>query len=87
MSKFKEEFQASHIYLALATGISIIGMALLSKYILPVPLGYLDLAIPPFFATIFETVYKKHKGKKICTSRYWVAAILIATVIVVIMHL
>jgi len=79
--------RSPHIYIALATGISIVVMAYLSKRVLPRPLGYLDRAIPPFLATVFESVYSKHKDKRICTPWYWVASIFVASAIVIIIHL
>ena len=87
MSKFKELVKSPHIQIALATGFSIIVMAYFSKRILPEPIGYLQLAIPPFLATIFESLLGKHKESKICTTWYWVVAILVATAFVILFHI
>ncbi len=67
MSKIKEFFRSPHIKIALATGFSIIVMAIFSKRILPEPISYLSLAIPPFIATIFELLLEKHKDSKFLT--------------------
>jgi predicted histidine transporter YuiF (NhaC family) len=56
MQKLKELIKSPHIQIALATGVSIIVLAYFSKKILPEPIGYLPLAIPPFIATIYEAV-------------------------------
>ena len=87
MSKFKEELKSPHIYIALATGFSIIILAFVSKRVLLEPIGYLSLAMPPFIATIFESLYSRYKDSKICTTWYWVVAILAATAFVIIFHM
>jgi len=87
MSKIKSFFSSPHIQIALATGFSIILMAIFSKRILPEPIGYLSLAIPPFIATIFELLLERHKGSKFLNPLCWIAAILVATAIVILFHL
>ena len=87
MQKFKELLKSSHIQIALATGICIIVMAYFSKRILPEPIGYLPIAIPPFIASIYEAVAAKHKNKKIATPWYWIATILSATALVIVLNM
>lgn len=87
MSKFKELIKSPHIQIALATGFSIIIMAYASKRLLPKPIGYLSLAIPAFIGTIYESLLNRYKDKKFCTSWYWVVAILIATVLIILYYL
>jgi hypothetical protein len=86
MKKLKELLKSPHIQIALATGLSIIVLAYFSKKILPEPIGYLPLAIPPFIATIYEAVANKYKNKKISTTWYWVVAILVATALVIVFY-
>ena len=86
MSKIKEFFRSPHIQIALATGFSIIVMAIFSKKILPKPIGYIPLAIPPFIATIFELLLDKYRSCKLLKTRYWVSAIILSTVIVIYFH-
>jgi predicted histidine transporter YuiF (NhaC family) len=86
MQKLKELLKSPHIQIAFATGVSIVVLAYFSKRVLPEPIGYLPLAIPPFIATIYEAVTAKHKNKKITTTWYWVVAILITTAIVIIYY-
>lgn len=86
MSKIKELLKSPHIQIALATGISIIAIAYFSKRVLPKPIGNLSTAIPPFIALIFEIVLNKYKNKKIATTWYWVAAILLSTALIIIIH-
>lgn len=86
MKKLKELIKSPHIQIALATGVSIIALAYFSKRVLPEPIGYLPLAIPPFIATIYEAVAAKHKNKKITTTWYWIAAILCATALVIMLY-
>jgi hypothetical protein len=87
MSKFKDLIKSPHIHIALAAGISIITLAYFSKRILPEPIGYLPLAIPPFIASIYESLLGKHKNSKICTTWYWIAAIFVATALVIIFYI
>ncbi len=86
MKSIKESLRSPHIYIALATGSSIIIMAWFSKRILPEPIGYLSLAIPPFIATIFEAVLGRYKDSKWCTTWYWVVAIIVSTAVVIVLH-
>lgn len=86
MSKFKELIKSPHIHMSLATGISIIVLAYFSKRILPEPIGYLPLAIPPFLMTIWESLLNKNRYEKICKTWYWVVAIFITTALVIVLH-
>ena len=79
MPKSKESNKYPHIQMAIITGISIIVMAYFSKRILPKPIGYIALAIPPFIATIHTVVIERYKSK----TWYWVVAILMATALVI----
>jgi len=82
----KNLLKSPHIQIALATGFCIIVLAYFSKRILPEPIGYLPLAIPPFIASIYEAVAAKHKNKKIATTWYWVTAILFTTALVIFIY-
>ena len=86
MSKIKDLFKNPHILISLATGINIITLAYFSKKILPEPLSYLELAAPPFIATIYESLLAKHKDKKFMQTWIWVVTILVATALVIILH-
>ena len=83
MSKLIDNCKSPHIQISFVTGLSILVLAFFSKRFLTEPIGYLPLAIPPFIATIFESVYGKYKGRKISTTWYWVVAIIVATVLVI----
>jgi len=83
VKKIRELLISPHIQIALATGVSIIVMAYFSKRVLPEPIGFLPSAIPPFIAIIYEGVAKKYKDKKIATTWYWVAAIIISTAVII----
>ena len=87
MTKLKELIKSPHIQIALATGLSIIVMAYVSKRVLSEPIGYLALAIPPFIAAIYSAIFNKFKDSKICTTWYWIVAILIATALVIVLHM
>ncbi|MBU8922069.1 MAG: hypothetical protein KOO63_09650 [Bacteroidales bacterium] len=87
MSKLIESIKSPHIQIALVTGLSILFLAYASKRVSAEPIGYLQMAIPPFLATIYSAVLKKHKGKKICTTWYWIVAIIIATALVIVLNM
>jgi hypothetical protein len=61
MSKIKEIFGSGHIQVALATGISIIVMAYMSKRVMEEPISDLFLAVPPPIITTYEAVLQKKK--------------------------
>jgi hypothetical protein len=86
VSKLTKHFKSPHIHISLATGFSILAMACASKWLLSEPIGYLELAAPPFLATIYESVLSRYEGRRICTSWYWVVAILVSTALVIILH-
>lgn len=84
MSKIKDFFKSPHIQISLATGFSIIVLAYFSKRVLPEPMGYLTIAIPPFIATMYESVLNKYPDSLISTTWYWITAILVVTALVII---
>ena len=87
MSKIIEFFKSHHIQLALATGISIIVLAYFSKRVLPEPIPKLHQAFPPFIAVIAEGVISQYKESRLATTWYWVLAILLATGLVIALHM
>jgi hypothetical protein len=74
------------IQIALAAGTSIIVLAYFSKKVLPEPLGYLELAIPPFIATLYEGAIKKKKAAWYGRPVVGILAILLATVLVIVFN-
>lgn len=87
MSKFKELIKSPHIHIALATGLSIIVLAYVSKRILPKPIGYLSNAIPPFLMVVYEALLNRYKDTRICTTWYWVVGIFFTTALVIVFHI
>ena len=87
MSKIKDFFKNPHIQISLATGISILTLAYFSKRVLPEPLSYLEIAAPPFIATIYESLLAKHKDKSFMKTWIWILAILVATILVVLLNM
>ena len=86
LQKLKDDLKEPHIPLALVTGSCIIIMAYFSKKILPEPIGYLPLAIPPFLMTIYETLYQKYKDHWICNIWIWIALIFLSTAIIILVY-
>ena len=87
MSKLAEQIKSNHVQLALAVGASILAMAIASKWLLPKPIGYLSQAFPTFLAAIYEAAYAKHPDSKLCTTWYWIVAIVLATALVIVLHM
>ena len=83
MSKTLQIIKSPHIKIALATGICILVMAYFSKRILPKPIEFLPLAIPPFLMVIFELVDGKDKKQSITKVWYWILAIFSSTALVI----
>jgi hypothetical protein len=69
--------------IALATGVSVIVLAYFSKRVLPEPLSYLELAMPPFIATFYQTTTQKKKATWYGRPVVGILAILLATVLVI----
>ena len=44
------------------------------------------MAVPPFVATVFETLLGKYPESKYMKTWYWVVAVLVATAIVILLH-
>jgi hypothetical protein len=84
MSKLRAFFGNSHIGISIATGISVIVLAYVSKRVLPQPISYLELAAPPFLMTVYEVVIAKKKDAWYCRTAYWIAAIFVATILVIV---
>ena len=87
MSKLKEFFLSPHVQIALATGISIVVLAYVSKKVLDEPMGNLTLAIAPFVAMLYELLLNKHKDSKYLKPLYWAVAILVITLLIIFFYL
>ncbi len=85
MSGFKKLIKSPLIQIALATGMSIIIMAYFSKRVLPEPIGYLPIAVPPFLMTIHGAFSDGYKNSRIWTTWYWVAAIFFSTTVIILL--
>jgi hypothetical protein len=86
----KEFVHSGLIHVALALGFSIIASAWLSKRVLPEPVPNLYLTIPGFLALAYETLAqtatKKRIPPQLLRSLYWVTAILLSTLIIILVH-
>jgi len=79
-------FEHHIIQMALAVGCSILVMAWFSKHVLPRPIGHLPGAFPPFLAALYEVARHRYPERPIARTGYWIAAILLATALVVVAH-
>jgi len=84
--KIKDLLKSPHIQIALAVGLSIIAMSYFSKHLLQKPIDYLSLAIPPFIATIFESLLAKYKDSKFLKTRYWIVAVFGSTFLIILFY-
>ena len=87
MSKLAASIRSPHAQIAATAGASILALAIASRWLVPQPIGYLAHAFPPFLAVIYEAVSSKRPGSRLCKARYWVVAIALATVAVIVLHL
>lgn len=83
MDKPKKFNVHPRIQISLAAGASILILAYFSKKVLPQPLSYLELALPPFLATVYEAVTKNRKAAWISRHLVGVMAILLCTALVI----
>ena len=72
------------IHVALATGISIVSIAYVSKHLLGGSCSTVALAIPPLIMTAHAYVINRHPNSKYSKTRYWIGGILFYTVGVII---
>ena len=87
MSKVKELLKSGHIHVALALGASIIVLAYFSKRVLDEPMRPIYHSITSFFMLGYETLIGTKKKTRFTNSLYWVSAIIVVTVIIIIVHL
>ncbi|MBN1780389.1 hypothetical protein JW948_04630 [bacterium] len=86
MAPFKESVKSPIVHVAFVSGLSIILLAWFSKRVLSEPIGYLQLAIPPFIGTVFSSLYDKHKNSRWFKPWYWISAVIVATVLVIVIR-
>ena len=84
--KLREYRKSPHIQIALTTGVCIVVLAFVSKRILPTPIGYIPLALPPFLMTVHELVLKRYKNARVCTTWYWIVAIFVTSGFIILFH-
>ena len=88
MTGFKKLMRSGQIHMALAVGASIIILAFVSKRVLAVPMKPLWLSITSLIMVLYEAVVTKNKeSKHLCRSIYWVSAVILVTVLIILKHL
>ena len=87
MAGFKGIIRSGHIHVSLALGISIIGLAYVSKRLLEEPIKALYLGIPSFIMLAYETLIGMKKYPRLTKAIYWVIAILLATGLIIMAHM
>ena len=74
------------ILVALATGISIVAMAYVSKRVLVEPMRPMFFAVPPLLMSAYEYLVHRRKRRFISSWAFWVVAILVVTALIVLLH-
>jgi predicted histidine transporter YuiF (NhaC family) len=87
MKNLRIILNSPHIHLALTTATCIIVLTFVSRRMLPEPVGYIPVAIPPFVATLFESLKSKYKTSRFTRTVYGILAIFLSTLIVIIWHM
>ena len=87
MPNLTKMLKTSHAQMAFAAGVSILAIAGFSAWVLPEPINPLLLAIPALIEVIYEGLLKKYKQAGFLKAWYWVCAILLSTVLIMILHL
>ena len=87
MSKLKEKIKSSPFQLAFAAGISILAIAVFSTWVLTKPIDPFLLAIPPLIEAAYEGLLKKNRDAKYLKPWYWVCAILLSTVLIIVLNI
>lgn len=77
---------APQVQIALALGASIIALAWVSKRVLDEPMRPLALGLTSFVVLVYEMVSVRYAERRWTRSRYWVAAVLLTTVVVILLH-
>jgi hypothetical protein len=85
--KVREFFAHPIIQMALAAGASILTLAYFSKRVLPEPLSNLELALPPFLATVFEGLAHRHRGAWYARPSMGIAVVVISTLLIIVFNL
>lgn len=81
MNKTTEIFKSHHVQIALLSVISIILIALFSKWDLEKPINLLVLLVPVLIELAYEYIVTKHSESKIASFWIWVSLILLVTLI------
>lgn len=86
ITSVKDFFRSGHIQMALALGLSIIVLAYFSKRVFDTPIRPLYLSITSLIMAGYEAVANQKKYRHLAKTTYWVPAILLATLIIILIH-
>jgi len=82
-----EFIRARHIQIPLVTGASMIVLAYVSKRVLPEPMKNIYITIPGLFLVGAEAVLGLKKNAWYTNINYWIFAAVLATSLIIILHL
>jgi hypothetical protein len=83
----KDFFRSKHIQLALVAGICLVAVAYVSKRILPEPMDSLYIKLPALLVVLSETAISFKKKVWYTNVRFWIPAILVVNVSIIVIHL
>ena len=83
----KEFIRSKDIQISLVTGVSILALAFVSKRMLSEPMGNIYIIIPGLILVAAEGVMGLKKKAWYTNVTYWIIAAVLATSLIVILHL
>ena len=83
----RDFFRSKHIQLALVSGASIVALAYVSKRVLPEPMDNLFVSLPALLVVLAEATLGIKKDKWYARTGYWLVAIALATIAIIVLHL
>ena len=87
LKSLKELIRSKHIHLALVTGTSMIILTYVSKRVLPEPMDNIYITIPGLFLVAAEAALGLKKNTWYTNVNHWIIAAVLATSLIVILHL
>jgi hypothetical protein len=89
MKKLKQLLEKPHLQVELTLGASIIALAYVSAVVLTEPISYLEMSICGIIMGGYEALArsKKNANAWFIDPAYWIAAILVATALIIMRHM
>ena len=86
MAKIKDLLKSAHTYIVFVDGLSILAMAIASKYFLKTKINPFFLALPALVVVCYEGLANHKKYRRFANPWYWVIAVILATAGIILYH-